>query len=477
MRHLRAVGLASVGSAAALSLILTACSHASPGALAPVGAGHLGGARPLASTSHSYSIDLALKPFGNNPSVDWPLAKLNVDLEELGERGTAGWSDPDGPTIRADGGPATAKYSDVSYIATPGPGVFPDLYDDIWNDAPAHVESDFQHIVLDGSNQCGTSFTNRVVHKGVYYNPNVSQTKVATVYNSDVMQDAHDFGDSAVFYDGTADWRSLNGDGKPCNPATGTDWVHYDFAHQLVGTFLNSETALWNIPFFVNGNAEVQFSPLQAADTVRAMKGINILGVKIEATNQIDETNTWQSFEDDALVGALNGWKTVWEYGAGLNGTSSTDLQVRMEGIASVLLTYYDGAGVWWSFDTHAPPGSGFAVMPEAQIVPTDPVQAEPAPAPDGTGNAISALARGGGYGREFRHCFVGGVDKGVCAVFVTLKNQTGTWPFSAIYGHTLVLHLGPNGGADIAAGGYVTLDGPLPTGPIPHSTGIIAFQ
>jgi hypothetical protein len=124
---------------------------------------------------------------------------------------------------------------------------------------------------------------------------------------------------------------------------------------------------------------------------------------------------------------------------------------------------------MWWDFKTT----SGFAVMPEAQIVPTDPVVAEPTPGTGGTGNPVASLRAGStGYGREFRHCYVAGVDKGVCAVFVTL-NASSTWPYSsAIYGHTLVLH-----GTDLADSGYVTLDGALPGGTVPASTGIIAFQ
>jgi hypothetical protein len=454
-------GFISSVSAAALLLILTACGHGSPGALAPVGAGHsVGALRPLASTSHSYSIDLAFNTFSN-----WHLAKLNVDLEELAERGTDGYNNSNAIMIHNSGdGPATMYYSDLSYNADGG---YPPIHHDI---EQYHLESNWQHTSQIVSRQCSTT---RVLHNGLYQNPNVSMPDVAAVYQNDVLTPSQNVQDSAIFYDGTADWRSLNG--KPCNPATGSDWVHYDFAHQLVGTFLNSQTNP-NMPFLVNGNSEVFISPtIHAADTVRAMMGISILGVKIEATNQIDEPNTWQSFEDDALVGAaqLPPWKMVWEYGANLDGTNT---QIRMEGIASVLLTYFDGAGVWWSFDTRNT-GSGFAVMPEAQIVPTQPVMSEPTPAPYGLGNPIANLALGGGYGREFLHCYVGGVDKGACAVFLTLRNSNSArWPFSnTSYKHTLVLHT--DHGTDIAAGGYLTIDGPMPSGIIPPSTGIIAFQ
>ena len=263
-----------------------------------------------------------MRPFGTHTG-DWPLAKLNVDLEELGERGaTAGWTDSQASTVHDGGaGPATSKYSDLSYNKSG---------ETLYNDISAYgQESDWQHITIhSGSTQCGTATADRVIHNSVYSNPNVSKTDVITVYQSDVLDVAHTNQDSAVFYDGTANWHGLNA--NPCNPATATDWVHLDFAHQLVGTFLNNETTYEtpNIPFFVNENGNVDLTP-QAAETVRGMIGVSILGVKVEATSQLSEPMTWQSFEDDELLGAQQGWKTVWEYDAFASGGTPADHAVE----------------------------------------------------------------------------------------------------------------------------------------------------
>lgn len=110
--------------------------------------------------------------------------------------------------------------------------------------------------------------------------------------------------------------------------------------------------------------------------------------------------------------------------------------------------------------------------MPEVTIVSTDPVEAKPTPGIGGAGNPILNFAAGShGFGREYGSCYVGGVNEGARAVFVT-AGQASTPPNSLTnYTHTLVLS-----DTDLHDGGSISESGPAPGPTVSTFTGVIAF-
>jgi hypothetical protein len=400
--------------------------------------------------SHLFSMEYSSPSFNN-----WTLAAPVLDYEELDEAG--GHTEQlDAKTIQGYG-IHTSKYSNLTYLSS-GP-----MYEDIKGD-----ETNFWHYTL--GTYCGSSSLQRVIHNSTYYMPNIRKQPVIDTYNNNIVKIAVSYKESAVFYDGTA---NFNGDNHyPCNPATGIDWLRSDYANLVVGPFLDSQVAN-QIPVIANGNGDIDTAP-QASLTFREMIGHSIIGIRIETTSNVYHDNAWQSFEDDEILAEQpqQGWKVGWMYGQGENGSDSQSIKDRLYVLASVMMTYNGNSGLWPIFNTN----SGFKVMPEVQLVPANPVVAEPVPGGGGTGNPVSSLLQtGGGYAREFNHCYYGGTDKGPCAVFVTLSTGA-SWPtsFTHTYAHTLVLT-----GSDLADPYSVGFTGPAPPAitPVPADTAIVAFQ
>ena len=137
----------------------------------------------------------------------------------------------------------------------------------------------------------------------------------------------------------------------------------------------------------------------------------------------------------------------------------------RMYFYASVLLTYNQATQV---IDTEFATPSNLHVMPEAQLVPTNPVVLTP--------SDISGLAQPSGvYGREYGACFLAGNYVGPCAIVVNpynpLSGPARAFPWSTTYHHTLTLH-----GEGVFDGGTVSVTGPQPPSMMPGGTAVIAF-
>lgn len=144
---------------------------------------------------------------------------------------------------------------------------------------------------------------------------------------------------------------------------------------------------------------------------------------------------------------------------------AQSSVTARLFYYASFLMTYDRNTQL---VHTHFATPSELHVMPEAQLVPENPV----VPTPD----KISALALAGGlYGREYRSCYFAGSLVGRCAVVVNPNKPRWSpaiaFPWSSRYRHTLVVS-----GSGIYDGGTARVDGPPPPSKVAGGTGVIAF-
>ena len=90
-------------------------------------------------------------------------------------------------------------------------------------------------------------------------------------------------------------------------------------------------------------------------------------------------------------------------------GDASSEMPARLYAEASFLLTYRPSTSIYW---TYFKTPSGFTVLPETQVVATEPVVRAP--------KDISGLLQSGGaYAREYKACYVAGVAVGPCAAVV----------------------------------------------------------
>src|SRR5579863_3699787 len=133
---------------------------------------------------------------------------------------------------------------------------------------------------------------------------------------------------------------------------------------------------------------------------------------------------------------------------------------------ASFLLTYDHYTDM---VKTNFGTPSDLHVMPEAQLIPTDPLVRVPS---DISGLLLST----GVYGREWHACFLAHVFVGPCALVVNPNNPKNSaplafpWPYK--YHHTLLVS-----GEGVYDGGMASVDGPAPPATVPGGTGLIVFK
>lgn len=146
-------------------------------------------------------------------------------------------------------------------------------------------------------------------------------------------------------------------------------------------------------------------------------------------------------------------------------GDASVSTALRMYFYASVLLTYNRSFQI---IDTEFATPSSLHVMPEDQLVPTNPLVATP--------SDISGLTQSSGvYGREYRTCYFAGQYVGSCAVVVNpynpLSGPARAFPWPTKYHHTLVTY-----GEGVYDGGTAGFNGPAPPSTMPGGTAEIVF-
>lgn len=132
----------------------------------------------------------------------------------------------------------------------------------------------------------------------------------------------------------------------------------------------------------------------------------------------------------------------------------------RIYTYASFLLTYDPGTSVLWEYYKTA---SGGHVMPESQLVATDPVKRV---------TRVSQLhANEGVYMREYRKCYIGSRPVGPCAAAVNPDDDTHALPFGA-YSRTLELD-----GSGVFDGGSIRISSNRPPASLPPRGAVIAFK
>lgn len=171
---------------------------------------------------------------------------------------------------------------------------------------------------------------------------------------------------------------------------------------------------------------------------------------------------TWAVKEDTEIDMAAAGKYFVCDASDTKDATQA--VAERIYYLASSLMTYDPNTTI---FETCFKTASGLHVLPETQLVPTAPLVAQP--------SSIDGLSEpGGGYGREYAHCYYAGVDLGACAMFVN-PNKPGTpsvpFPWPTKYQHTLALT-----GGGVLDGGTATPTGGPPPANFPATTATVAF-
>ena len=171
---------------------------------------------------------------------------------------------------------------------------------------------------------------------------------------------------------------------------------------------------------------------------------------------------SWQIKEDTEIAMAAAGKYFVCDASDPKSAVQS--FAERIYYLASALLTYDPTTTI---FETCFKTSSGLHVLPETQLVPMAPLVGQP--------SSIAGLYEpGGGYGREYAHCYYAGLDLGACAMFVN-PNKAGTapvpFPWPTKYLHTLALT-----GGGVLDGGTATPTGGPPPAKLQPTTATVAF-
>jgi len=170
------------------------------------------------------------------------------------------------------------------------------------------------------------------------------------------------------------------------------------------------------------------------------------------------QTWAWQAMENSELQVGARGKLFVCQ-GRNTN-TASSQTDARLYALASFLLTYNPQTSIAWNeFSTP----SGLHVMPESQLVLTNPRTPTP--------SSISGLLTSTGvYAREYANCYIGGQFVNSCAVVVNSDTSSHTFPLPQ-YQHSLVIS-----GSGVIDGGTISTNGPPPPLSMSPTSATIVF-
>jgi len=142
--------------------------------------------------------------------------------------------------------------------------------------------------------------------------------------------------------------------------------------------------------------------------------------------------------------------------------SASTQIATRIYTIASFLMTYDINHSVLQ--ELFATP-SRFHVLPESELVPTNPAIANPS-------NISSLLAPGGAYVREYRSCYIAQRLAGACAMVVNPSYNTVPYPATlSAFHHTLTL-----AGYSVLEGGTIGTKGAVPPRTLAKESAVVVF-
>lgn len=171
----------------------------------------------------------------------------------------------------------------------------------------------------------------------------------------------------------------------------------------------------------------------------------------------------WQALENTEIQMAQA--KKLFVCHGDWYGDAKYSIGQRTYFYASILLTYHKSTQI---VDTEFGTPSALHVMPEAQLIPTNPLVETP--------SNISGLAQASGvYGREYGNCYLAGNDVGRCAVAVNSNNPLAgpalAFPWPTTYHHTLTMS-----GEGVYDGGTVGISGSAPPSMMKGGTAVIVF-
>ena len=277
---------------------------------------------------------------------------------------------------------------------------------------------------------------------------NIWPQALATEVNWGAIYD-YVFSDNAVY-------EPDNTTGTPCN-FTWTDW---NAATNGLNTALGAPIIGNSLGYTVPGST----SPGPGIGLNSSMSGAMSEDCYSGRTPTGYFYNTrWQATENTEIQMAQAG--KIFICHADWFGDAAASVGQRMYFYASFLLTYDRTNQV---VDTEFGTPSGLKVMPEVQLVATQPK--------GGTPSDVSGLAQPSGvYGREYNACYLSGQWVGPCAAVVNSANpQSGpakAFPWPTKYHHTLQVS-----GEGVYDGGRVDANGPAPPAMMSGGTAYVVF-
>ena len=168
--------------------------------------------------------------------------------------------------------------------------------------------------------------------------------------------------------------------------------------------------------------------------TTQLLANASTIGGNMESCYTRDESPieegswVWTGTENTSLL--VTGEGKYFECWGMDTGAASSEIASRIYTLASFLMTYNP---TYSMFRESYATASGLHVMPESQLVPMQPVVAQP--------SNVSALEASYVYVREYHACYYAGKLIGQCAMVV--NNDTASHPTPALaltYTHTLTL-------------------------------------
>lgn len=286
-------------------------------------------------------------------------------------------------------------------------------------------------------------------------NPNSSNLRaeyVAMVKSDIAGQHVDDvFEDNAgpIEYDGVT-WHP----GEPCDYADST-WIAGEKA---------MEAAL-PVPTIANGLSAFG-SETAVAPAIQLLSNASTVGGNLEqcfgTTASVPEQGSWPWVLTEQTQLQVTAESKYFQCESDTTTEADASYPARIYTLASFLMTYNQQYSSLW--ELYGSP-SGLHVMPESQLVPTEPLVATP--------SSIATLERGTDtYVREYKACYYAGKLVGACAMVVNMDYDSHPRPsLTQTYTHTLALS-----GNGVLDGGTVSFTGAAPPATMAARSAFIAL-
>ena len=326
---------------------------------------------------------------------------------------------------------------------------------------PLHVEStDPLHALVASSAFSQTCSDGRIysVFAGNdewLMNPNSSnlQTEYAAMVASDIAGQHVDnvFEDNAgpIEYDGIT-WDPS----EPCD-YTDSTWIAGEKAME----------AKLPVPTIANGLSAFG-SETAVAPAIQLLSNSNTVGGNLEqcfgTTASVPEQGSWPWVLTEQTQLQVTAESKHFQCEADTTTEADDSYPARIFTLASFLMTYNQTYSSLW--ELYGTP-SGVHVMPESQLVPTEPLVATP--------SSIATLERGTDtYVREYKACYYAGKLVGACAMVVNMDYASHPKPsLTQTYTHTLALS-----GNGVLDGGTASFTGAAPPATMAERSAFIAL-